>query len=185
MSAFNAQNLTASSAYVESYFADVKKCINEIPCSLDIFAQKHIDLSEGALLLGAIGYPVNEETQATEIEHHTANAEMSATENWRGKGIQKKNTKKSVYVRPAPQWTIENIEASSKRIKFAALKNAMLDTTCSKVHNVQVSFSISSAFDSVCQLLAAALAYNQSYRQLIAKDSVECIYRLADMLANK
>lgn len=65
ISVFKSKDITASSAPVESYFGDLKRCINEIPCSADSFVQKHLDVTEGAILLGAACYKANEEETST------------------------------------------------------------------------------------------------------------------------
>lgn len=56
-SIFNATDKTASSAYVESYFKNVKQCMmDSLPCSADTFVQRHIDFNNGAMKIASVKY---------------------------------------------------------------------------------------------------------------------------------
>lgn len=190
---FNAPNNTASSATAESYFGDLKRSLDEIPCAADIFVQKMLDMSEGAIILGASHYDnlqsrseVNsrqEQSDCADLCHKDPVAELNATENWSKKGVIRK-TKQSKYLKSAPQWMIPDIERNTKRLTFPLLRNAVLNSNCIRLDKMRVSFQNTSAFDAVCQILAAGCGYNSSYREA-SKDSLDCIFEIANLLARK
>lgn len=54
---FSSDVKTASSAYVESYFKNVKQGLGDIiPCSADVFIQNNIDMNNGAIKLASTKY---------------------------------------------------------------------------------------------------------------------------------
>lgn len=64
---FKSDVKTASSAYVESYFKNVKQVLGDlIPCSADVFIQNNIDMNNGAIKLASTKYV--ESNSAPEIE---------------------------------------------------------------------------------------------------------------------
>lgn len=54
---FSSPHVTASSAYVESYFSDLKRSLrDQVPCSVDQFVKIHIDFTNGASKIASSKY---------------------------------------------------------------------------------------------------------------------------------
>lgn len=66
---FSSPHVTASSAYVESYFSDLKRSLrDEIPCSVDQFVKIHLDYLNGATKIAASKYAEQEKNVPTNSE---------------------------------------------------------------------------------------------------------------------
>lgn len=170
---FEIDEVTNSSSNVESDFKNIKQSLADvIPCSVDTFVEKHIDLLKGATIeasqqgkyLKFIQEESNEKdcdqghsNQTETISHQQyqtetithAVSEMQYNEGWNKS--QKKTT--SNYMRPAPNWNLNNNIA--KRINFGILVNGNLSNITHKVgRNHTIALTNTNSFDAICQVSA-------------------------------
>lgn len=110
---FNSKSKTSSSANVESYFKDVKHVHKDIiPCSVDIFAQKHIEGIEQHIITASKKYAVfvgpNIQTKEKVKKQSTIEKETDDLEKAKKQSTIENETDDLDFVKTPPQKEIES-----------------------------------------------------------------------------
>lgn len=108
----------------------------------------------------------SQETNESEIAEA-----LNSQETW-----SKSNKKPSKYMKTVPNWGLVPI---NKKISIPRFENGNLSKTGFSVNRKTVSLSNTCAFDSIVQLIAAAYAYNPTYRSSFS----DGIFMIARMMA--
>lgn len=190
---FKYGSITSSSAPVESSFNNLKQRVfsqKKLPIRADDFLSVHIQSLEGSMIIAAAKKVDDEKEKPPRakedlVKKQTVNIKESPlsdlkkttvpenftsitedTENWRGEALNLKKRPRKSYLDVQPE--ILNADMSSRKsLPIGILKNGNRSTELKslKINNKKYILTNTCAFDSICQVFAAAVSDSDIYRR--------------------
>lgn len=190
---FEYGSTTASSASVESSFNNLKKRVfseKKLPIRADDFLSIHIKSLEGSMIISAAKKVDNRKGKQHTAEEDLVKkktvsitqsivsdfdkttlrenfeSHIEDTENWRGEALPLKKRPRKSYLNTHPE--LLNADMSSKKsLAIGILKNGNRYTELKSltINNKKYVLSNTCAFDSICQVVAAAVSDSEIYKR--------------------
>lgn len=124
---------------------ECEKAVHILPCcSISIGDEE--GYGEKRLCNACAGAQKTLETQSSVPPVSQAVSEMAYNETWN----KKKEKKESKYLKPAPNWNLNN--NIQKKVKLGILQNGNLKNTTYRINKQTVALTNTCSFDSTCQV---------------------------------